>query len=1013
MHILSLYSGIMAQSKKLITCLVTLFLSLPVFSQTGRTHLALYEEGRAFADKNPSKAYAVFVRSMDMARKNGDWDVYIEALNSSSTLVLTALNSLSDPPLARKNDEAFNSAKKALPLTEKFKSRAAVALLHYNVAEFYSLNNDVDTAVYHYQKAKDIFASLNGESSQEVAKCYHGLGDVYKYNKLDFYEAETNYEKALTIRERIGFQDTLVLYKNFYSLAATNKSQLDFEKALSYGTKAMDLAKTLDPLRVELTTAMVANIYRDMKESAMAKKYYLEAISLNKRTNIEENRAYYYMSLGETYKNDSSYREALRCFNEAYPYFRSSEGTDRNLFLYLLLHRASVYSTLNEDANFFAATREYFHELSLRNQSRGTFASLGMVLLGEYHRKRNTYDSALTYYQKALNSLLPTFTSTNTEDNPTEEMVGFFDNGYEILLKKASTLTARFLATGNSSDLVQSLTCLRLAEKLTLKQRGTLDMEKSKWEFFDDRYDLYEDIIARLFESEKVLPADTVYDLAFRYFEQSKSRSLADALTHAEQTKSISTTDSLFRIHTELRRQMLGVQDKISLELEKSASSSEITLLREEMVNIDRRIQNCKVAIEVKYPGYFNVKYGNSTPALKDVQRALNERGQVAVEFFWGPESVYALGISGDKVLMKKIGRPDSIRVTIKRLLRHFDESTSGIDADAYRSFVSSAYSLYEKLIAPFVSLIEDHQRILIIPDGPINQVPFEILLREPKTTNTVDYRSLQYLIKSYSVGYSYSSAMIMRKSERASKAPSLLAVGFTGGSRLRAPQPELEEIIGAEEELEALARRFKTGKFLVGPDATEANFKILSPQYDIIHLAIHGRGDIQSNFSSSLYFRTKYDSLDDGELHDYELYGLKLNAFMAVLSACESGLGRDYKGEGMISMASAFTYSGCANILMSLWKVNDKASTVLMDDFYGRLLEGRTIDDALRQSKLDYLESADELTSDPKIWAPLVAYGSHERIFQKSNDRLVIFGAIALAVVFAIIFFARRRRPT
>ena len=145
-----------------------------------------------------------------------------------------------------------------------------------------------------------------------------------------------------------------------------------------------------------------------------------------------------------------------------------------------------------------------------------------------------------------------------------------------------------------------------------------------------------------------------------------------------------------------------------------------------------------------------------------------------------------------------------------------------------------------------------------------------------------------------------------------------------------------------------------------------------------------------KASFSSSLYFRTKYDSLDDGELHDYELYGLKLNALMAVLSACESGLGRDYKGEGMISMASAFTYSGCANILMSLWKVNDKASTVLMDDFYGQLLEGRTIDDALRQSKLDYLEAADELTSDPKIWAPLVAYGSHERIFQKSNDRLL-----------------------
>ena len=251
---------------------------------------------------------------------------------------------------------------------------------------------------------------------------------------------------------------------------------------------------------------------------------------------------------------------------------------------------------------------------------------------------------------------------------------------------------------------------------------------------------------------------------------------------------------------------------------------------------------------------------------------------------------------------------------------------------------------------------------------------------------------------------------MLMGKSGRTVRTPSLLAVGFTGGSRLRAPDPGLEEIVGAEEELDALAKRFKQGKFLVGPDATEANFKTLSPEYDIIHLAIHGRGDIKQSSSSSLYFRSKYDSLDDGELHDYELYGLKLNALMAVLSACESGLGRDYKGEGMISMASAFTYSGCSNILMSLWKVNDKASTVLMDDFYGQLVEGKTIDDALRQAKLDYLEKSDELTSDPKIWAPLVAYGSHERIFQKSN-KIVIYGAVALAAALVVIFIARRRR--
>ena len=166
------------------------------------------------------------------------------------------------------------------------------------------------------------------------------------------------------------------------------------------------------------------------------------------------------------------------------------------------------------------------------------------------------------------------------------------------------------------------------------------------------------------------------------------------------------------------------------------------------MVRIDRRIQNCKQAIEEKYPGYFNVKYGYLTPALQDVRSALKDRDQVALEFFWGAEWVYGLGISADTIAFEKIGRPDSIAAEIEKVLNHFDENTSGISADNHRSFVTYSHALYKKMVKPFASLIEGHGRILIIPDGPINQVPFEILLREAKTMNTVDYRSLQYLIK-------------------------------------------------------------------------------------------------------------------------------------------------------------------------------------------------------------------------------------------------------------------------
>lgn len=174
-----------------------------------------------------------------------------------------------------------------------------------------------------------------------------------------------------------------------------------------------------------------------------------------------------------------------------------------------------------------------------------------------------------------------------------------------------------------------------------------------------------------------------------------------------------------------------------------------------------------------------------------------------------------------------------------------------------------------------------------------------------------------------------------------------------------------------------------------------------MAPDFDIIHLAIHGTGEIQKNFAASLYFQSQRDTLNDGELHAYELYGLKLKALMAVLSSCESGLGKGYKGEGMISMASAFTYSGCENILMSLWKVNDQTSITLMDDFYEHLLEGESIDEALRNAKLNYLERSDELSAHPKIWAPLIAYGNLDNVFKK--DRSLIVG-IGLCLLFILL---------
>jgi CHAT domain-containing protein len=981
----------------LFVIIITIFHNRAL-SQEPESARSVYRAGELIAPIDPNKSFLLLEKAMNLSKQNKDWKLYASAINKLAGLDLEGNG--------EKEKKIFLWLKEAVEILKDSQEGDALARLHFYTAEFYNrLTIEINSPISHYQTAKRIWTELNGEWSEDVSNCYHGLGNIYKYYKFNFHEAEKCYEKALLIREKIHFKDSSVLYKNYYSLAATNRSQRDFDKALSYGAKTLEVANKLE--RIEMGNGMVANIYRDMGESSLAKKYYLKALALNEKTKDLESRAWYYLCLGETFKNDGLLSEALQYFKKAYALYTTSKVEDQGLFIRLLIKMIDTHSLNNDHVVFTKMVRETFQQLSSLDRLQSREAAEVWLVIGDHYSRSRSYDSAIFFYQKALMASVPSFHSKNFLQNPSEEKIG---NSYyvtEILAKKALVLKRIFTKTSDAEYLRQSLSCLKLAEKLLSKQRNTLDMEEAKWQFLNENYDLYEDIISGIYEGQKSLHPDTVNHLVFKYFEQSKARSLADALGETERTTQISSQDSLFQRHAELKRKLFGVQDLINKVLEGKEDSSKISRLREEVINLDQSIQSSKFAIEDKYPGYFNVKYGYRTVPLQEVQKVMQNKKQVLLEYFWGNESVYGLGISDESIYFRRVGSADSINAIVNNLLLHLNEERASMSREFFQSFTSNAHQLHKILVQPFMPLMSKRSRIQIIPDGSISQVPFEILLEEKYDDDQVNYRTLKYMIKSYTIGYAYSSSMLVQKAtKRRIVNPKLLGIGFTGDQQLRAADPRLEELEGAEQELEALEKRFATGKFLIGNEATESNFKTLAPDFDIIHLAIHGRGDVQKDFAASLYFRQKYDSLDDGELHAYELYGLKLRALMAVLSSCESGLGKGYKGEGMISMASAFTYSGCENILMSLWKVNDQASTTLMDDFYEELLKGQTIDEALRTSKLNYLGTADELTADPKIWAPLVAYGSLGQVFQNNRNSTLLFIVLSTLLVLSLFLF-------
>ena len=184
---------------------------------------------------------------------------------------------------------------------------------------------------------------------------------------------------------------------------------------------------------------------------------------------------------------------------------------------------------------------------------------------------------------------------------------------------------------------------------------------------------------------------------------------------------------------------------------------------------------------------------------------------------------------------------------------------------------------------------------------------------------------------------------------------------------------------------------------------ANEAVFKSNAIDYGILHLATHAIIDGENPLNSYLIFTSTGDSTEDNNLYAWELYNMRLNAQMAVLSACNTGFGKLQRGEGVMSLGRAFAYAGVPSIVMSLWPAEDESTADLMGYFYEALAEGQSKDEALRNAKLRFLKEMPPSKHHPFYWAGFVVQGDAGPL--KSNEiPLWIWG---LCVVLIGCFYA------
>jgi CHAT domain-containing protein len=161
---------------------------------------------------------------------------------------------------------------------------------------------------------------------------------------------------------------------------------------------------------------------------------------------------------------------------------------------------------------------------------------------------------------------------------------------------------------------------------------------------------------------------------------------------------------------------------------------------------------------------------------------------------------------------------------------------------------------------------------------------------------------------------------------------------------------------------------------------------------------------------NSTLIFSPEIDTIDDRYLKTYEVYGIPLKAKMVVLSSCNTGTGFLYSGEGILSLARGFIYSGSQSVVMSMWEIEDRSGTEIVKMFYKNLKKGNSKSVALRKARIAYLKKSDQLRSHPYFWSTLVIYGNNTPLYYSKH--LIIAAVIFAFIVFiSLILYFRKRK--
>jgi CHAT domain-containing protein len=728
--------------------------------------------------------------------------------------------------------------------------------------------------------------------------------------------------------------------------------------------------------RVTTFYELLSKTYQGLNSYDSAVLYLKKSLSLQEAHSPTLVLTYEYF--GDCYAHFKKYREALVYYQKVDSLYRKSSS-------YSSFKRAQILGKIGES------------KLNLKDY-KGALRTVQSAFYGIYNES--------SYLQNMAKN--PVLSSVHADI----VLIKLF------IVKSGALAELTTLNQSNPNYLKSAIETFLYASKLCDKFRHEISTDDFKQLFVTDIRPMYEKAVNTCWLAWKKNNDDSLINRAYYFMEKSKYQVLLDAINtgHAEDD-SRKLPNDLARRTDEFKIKLISQQNNITM-LELKSNHVQLEKTKLEYAQTRNRYEDFLDTLERNYPDYYNLKLNDNVLPVRYLQRKIDKK--VFIEYMVADDYIAMIGINKDKCYFNLVPADAAFFSRLNELLGilRTNPYLSNVPEDVqFRNFVSNSTTLYDMLFREIQARFKGSGNFIIVTDGVLSYLPFEILL-EKYTGNEYNYANLKYVMKNSVIGYEYSGTILLQKTKKATFRFADNYVGFAPESGMTGPRTTSIPGIPGPITLSPLhfsgnetsaAEEVLNGKLFSGTDAKARMFRKNALNARIIHFAGHTIvNDSLPGLSCLLFSGGANQGVSDSAvIFSNEILNLDLNADLVLLSTCESGTGKLYKGEGLLSIGRSFRYAGARSMVMTMWKINDQSASDIIVKFCRYLHRGRTSDVALRKAKLDYIKNADPKFNHPYYWAAFVFIGNEGPVMKRWNTWLFL----PVLIIAAGILYLRKRK--